>query len=169
MIIVLIYRTLAVDLARAQGFTCRIELTPAPPPVLRSQLPPPWVCFRTVDVHGSFYFRGGEERGVLGLRLEWMMCIASHSAPPGFEGGLSISVRGRRPGIDRTFFFSSHKISGKILGKKSWIEIDRNLGRLCEALGKAKLLWRVTFFPPLHGPQRLVVWGTARGSPRHRQ
>lgn len=59
------------------------------------------------------------------------------------------------------FFFFFYETPGKILDKKSWTERDRNPGRLCEALGQAKLLWRATLTPVLPGPQWLVALATA--------
>ena len=76
--------------------------------------------------------------------------------------GLNLLARRRRLGIDRLF---SQEIADKILGLKSWTDTDRNPGRLCDALGKAKQLWRANLSPPLPGPQRCVAMETARSSP----
>lgn len=76
--------------------------------------------------------------------------------------GLNFLAWRRRLGIDRLF---SHEIAGEILGPKSWTDTDRNPGSLCDALGKAKWLWRANLSPPLPGPQRWVTMETARSSP----
>lgn len=48
---------------------------------------------------------------------------------------MNLLARRRRLGIDRLF---SQEIADKILGLKFWTDTDRNPGRLCDALGKAK-------------------------------
>lgn len=42
-----------------------------------------------VDLHGSVRFRAGEERGVLGTRLEW---TRGTDSPSGLSCGLGLSV-----------------------------------------------------------------------------
>lgn len=63
----------------------------------------------------------------------------------------------QKDGNGQKAFFFFHETPGKILDKKSWTKRDKNPGRLCEALGQAKQLWRVTLSPVLPGPQRLVA------------
>lgn len=42
-----------------------------------------------MDLRGSFYFRSGQERGVLGTRFEWMICTGFHFGP---SCGLALSI-----------------------------------------------------------------------------
>lgn len=121
--------------------------------------PPAQVWVISTDLQRKLLFRAGEgcSRHQAGENHTHFLLSS-----PLCGLGLNLLAWRRRLGIDRLF---SHEIAGEILGPKSWTDTDRNPGSLCDALGKAKWLWRANLSPPLPGPQRWVTMETARSSP----
>lgn len=84
-----------------------------------------------MDLHGSFYVRAGEGRGVLGTRLERVICTVP--IWPWFEHFRQVVVGEGQEWIELSFY----EIPGKILGKRSCTEINGNPGDLVKS-GQSK-------------------------------